>query len=356
MSTPPREVDPSRGRAPVGRTGHPSGRPWRILLIVAVVLLAVAGSLFVGGTLLAGRLNHAFTRETLLAPEARAAAPPAATVDGPLNFLLIGSDARRSNPGMGARADTIIVLHVPRTMDRAMLLSIPRDLLVDIPPYPPSGFYGDRTKINAAFRFGGSDRDGAQLLSETLTQLTGVRFDGAAVVDFGGLREAVSVLGGVRLCVDVRTISIHTNAVFEPGCRRMSPPQVLDYLRQRENLADGDFGRQRHQQQFLKAVLAEAMAQGVALNPVKASRLLRVMARSMVLDTGGAGVADLVFALRDLRPDRLIGLRLPSTDETIDGTSYVVATEPATSELFAALRKDTLGRWAVANPQWVNRI
>jgi LCP family protein required for cell wall assembly len=325
-------------------------------MFVGIALVAIAGSMFMAGTLLAGRLEHAFTRDTLLAPEARAAAPPAATVDGPLNFLLIGSDARPSNPTMGARADTIIVLHVPRTMDRAVLLSVPRDLLVDIPPFAPAGFPGERTKINAAFHYGGSERGGAQLLSETLTRLTGVRFDGAAVVDFGGLRDAVRVLGGVRLCVDVRTVSIHTNAVFEPGCRRMSPPQVLDYLRQRENLADGDFGRQRHQQQFLKAVLAEAMTQGVALNPVKANRLIQVVADSMVLDTGGASVPDLIFGLRGIRPDRLTGLRLPSFDTMIGGTSYVVAAEPAASELFVALRSDTLERWAAANPQWVNRI
>jgi len=154
----------------------------------------------------------------------------------------------------------------------------------------------------------------------------------------------------------VRTVSIHTNAVFEPGCRRMSPPQVLDYLRQRESLADGDFGRQRHQQQFLKAVLAEALTQGVVLNPVKVNRLLRVVAHSMVLDTGGVSVSDLIFALREVGPDRLIGLRLPSVDELIDGTSYVVAAEPAAGQLFAALRSDDLARWAAANPQWVNRI
>jgi LCP family protein required for cell wall assembly len=325
-------------------------------MIVGAALVTVAGVLFVAGVLMAGRVEHAFTRDTLLAPEARAAAPAAATVDGPLNFLLIGSDARRSNPAMGARADTIIVLHVPRSMDRALLLSVPRDLLVDIPPFAPAGFPGEHTKINAAFRYGGSERGGAQLLSETLSRLIGVRFNGAAVVDFTGLREAVAVLGGVRLCVDVRTVSIHTNAVFEPGCRRMRPAQVLDYLRQRENLVDGDFGRQRHQQQFLKALLSEAMTQGVVLNPVKANRLIRVVARAMVLDTGGAGVSDLIFALRGIRPDRLTGLRLPSNDAMIDGTSYVVAAEPAASELFAALRADALGRWADANPQWVNRI
>jgi anionic cell wall polymer biosynthesis LytR-Cps2A-Psr (LCP) family protein len=183
-----------------------------------------------------------------------------------------------------------------------------------------------------------------------------VRFDGAAVVDFRGLRDAVGVLGGVRLCVDVRTVSIHTNAVFEPGCRRMKPAQVLDYLRQREDLPDGDFGRQRHQQQFIKALLAEAMNQGVALNPIKATRLLDVVTRSMVLDTGDSSVAELIYALRDVRPDRVVGLRLPTYDVMIDGISYVVAAEPASGGLFAAIRDDSLERWAAAHPEWVNDL
>ena len=113
----------------------------------------------------------------------------------------------------------------------------------DMPPVPSLNFAGATAKINAAFEFGHGGPGGTQLLSQVLTDLVGIRFDGAAVVDFVGLQRAVHVLGGVDMCVDVRTVSQHTGAVFEPGCRLMKPAEVLDYLRQRR-FPDGDFTRQ----------------------------------------------------------------------------------------------------------------
>src|SRR5262249_52264270 len=145
-------------------------------------------SLIVAERVLTARYSAALHRSDLLAPQARQGfgGSQLTSLHGPLNFLLIGSDKRASNPHMGARSDTIIIVHVPASLDRAYLISIPRDLRVDIPPNPDSGFPGKVDKINSSFEYGGQGNGGVQLLSETLTQLTGVRFDGAAVLNFGG--------------------------------------------------------------------------------------------------------------------------------------------------------------------------
>lgn len=326
------------------------------LAVFATVLALLAGATFLSGLMMLRHYDRTIAHDTLLAPNARSSYQARATVTGPLNFLLVGSDRRSYNPDMGERSDTIIMAHVPRTLDRVYLISIPRDLLVTIPPFPETNFPGDRTKINAAFQYGHGGRSGVQLLSATLAKLTGVRFDGAAAVDFDGLKGAVGALGGVRMCVDVRTVSIHTNHVFEPGCSRMTPPQVLDYLRQRETLPDGDFGRQRHQQQFLKAVLAEALSQKVALNPVKLGRLLKVVSRSMTMDLGSASVPDLIYALRGIRPTALVGIRLPNYLDMINKISYVVGDTTHTESLYEAIRDDRLDRWVTRNKEWVNPI
>jgi hypothetical protein len=89
---------------------------------------------------------------------------------------------------------------------------------------------------------------------------------------------------------------------------------------------------------------------------VRANQLIKVFAQSMVLDTGGASVPELIFALRAVRPERVLGLRLPTYPAMIDGVSYLVAAEPATSALFRAVRADTLTDWARQHPEWVNRI
>jgi len=328
----------------------------RILLAVCAVLVGVAGAGASAGALLAHRFENAVTRANLLAPAARADAPaPHAAVAGPLNFLVIGSDLRADDPAAGQRSDTIIIAHVPRTMDHLDLVSIPRDLWVDIPADPTLRFGGAADKINAAFDDGGGGAGGTQLLSRTLTDLVGIRFDGAVVVAFSGLTHTVDLLGGVRMCVDTRIVSIHTHAVFEPGCRVMKGAQVLDYLRQRYGLSDGDFGRQQHQQEFLKALLAQARSSGTLANPVKLDGLLQSVGRSLTVDTGSYALTDLIFALRGLGPDDLTGIRLPFTLDAVGDQSTVRATDEADG-LYRALRTDDLQGWTSEHPQWVNKI
>ena len=365
MPSPPAEPDDAGASKQVHQGPRSGGiharvpqrhrRPRRlggILLAVGVTLVLVAGLALLGSYLALRRYDRAVERGTLLAPSARA--PEHASVRGPLNFLLIGSDYRTWNPQMGERSDTIIIAHVPAGLDHAYLISIPRDLRVTLPSDPSRNFPGDTTKINAAFYFGGGGYGGIQLLSSTLTALTGVRFDGAAVVSFTGLQRAVGVVGGVDMCVDERTVSIHTGAVFEKGCRLMQPAEVLDYLRQRQ-FSDGDFTRQRHQQQFLKALLDRMTSAGVLANPIKLDALLHAVAGSMTIDIGNVSIPDLVFALRDLRPDAVTGIRVPSTIGMIGDVSYVIATDEAAG-LYAALRDDQLATWVSANRRWVNQI
>jgi LCP family protein required for cell wall assembly len=347
-------LDPS-----VASAGHGSARSRprrsgvrRAVLAGATTLALLIGLAGIGGVFLVRRYNNAIGKDTLLAPGARSGSQ--GSVKGPLNFLLIGSDERVDNPDAGRRSDTVMIAHISRSLDRVQLISIPRDLRVDIPPEPSMNFAGDTAKINAAFEYGHGGAQGAQLVSATLTDLVGIRFDGAAVINFAGLREAVDLLDGLELCVDVRVVSIHTAKVFEPGCRRMTSTDVLDYLRQRD-FPDGDFSRQRHQQQFLKALLDRAVSTGIGGNPVKADSLLRAVAATMTVDTGQTTLTDLVLALRDLRPGGITGIKIPSYPETIDQLSYLVAA-PEAAGLFAAVRTDSLDRWALTNGEWVNKI
>jgi LCP family protein required for cell wall assembly len=319
--------------------------------------MVVPLSLMGAEKMLAARYSSAVHRGDLLAPDARsgAAGTRLTSLHGPLNYLLIGSDERAKNPGMGARSDTIIIVHIPATLDRAYLISIPRDLRVDIPPDPDRDFNGSLDKINASFQYGGDGGGGVQLLSTTLTQLTGIHFDGAAVIDFGGFDKVVQDLGGVRMCIDEQVRSIHTRHLFTVGCQDLTPKDTLDYLRQRETLKNGDFDRQRHQQQFLKAIFAKTFANGVAQNPIKLDQVIRAVGSSFTVDTNGVPLDQLVFTLRNINPSTLVGVRLPSDTQTIAGVSYVVA-QSGTQSLYDAIYDDTLGQWVDENPTWVNAL
>jgi LCP family protein required for cell wall assembly len=353
MSAPTRELElPPEPPAPPRRR-----RTRRILLAVGLTLVLLVGGAAAAGALIVRRFDHAVTRAPLLLPSARVEVPSTrahAPVVGPLNFLLLGSDYRADDPEMGQRSDTIIVAHLTQAMDRVFLVSIPRDLLVDIPALPSLDFPGDRTKINAAFQFGHGGLGGAQLVSATLTDLTGIRFDGAVAVDFAGMVHAVDLFGGVTMCVDTPVVSIHTERSFEPGCQLMSSDVVLDYLRQRD-FPDGDFTRQRHQQQFLSAVFDEVLSAGTLSNPVRLDSLLQQVASSMTVDLGGADLPDLLFALRGLSPGDLTGIKVPFSFQTIGEQAYVIASDEAAG-LWEALRTDTLGDWAATHEQWQNKI
>jgi LCP family protein required for cell wall assembly len=319
-------------------------------LVAGLVLAVLVGAGVVALRVLAERYDRAVRRAELLDAAARESGR--SPLSGALDYLVIGSDLRVANPSAGQRADTIVIAHVPAAHDRVYLISIPRDLLVTLPPYPATGYAGGQDKINAAFQYG---RGGPQLLSAAVSHLTGVRFDGAAIIEFSGFRRVIDLLGGVTVCVDHDVRSIHTGRLFVVGCHRMTGAVALDYVRQRYDLPRGDYDRQRHQQQLVKSIMKEAADRGLLTNPILLDQLIRAVGSSLTVDTNGVPVARLILTLRNLGAEDLVGVRIPAHGAMIEGVSYAVA-QPAAEDLFAALRADSLAAWAAANPRWVNRL
>ncbi|WP_433081671.1 LCP family protein [Dactylosporangium sp. CA-052675] len=347
----------------------------RLLIAFGLVVVLLSATAVVGVNALNRRYTASINQKTLLGDSSRAGNADEtrhAAIDGPLNFLLLGSDLRALDPEDGQRSDSIIILHIPATMDRAYLLSIPRDLRVPIPAFAATGFRGSsHEKINGAFQHGGGGEGGVQLLAETLHNVLGIRFDGAAIVDFDGFKTAVDLLGGVDMCIDQKVTSIHLGwddngnylspangghpAVYEPGCHHLESWQALDLVRQRKSLANGDYDRQKNQQKFIRAMLDKAQEKDLTTNPIALDRFIRAIGQALTVDTNGVSLADLMFALRNVSPSNLIGLQVPSEPQDIGGISYVVAL-PESEGLYTAIRDDLLDSWAVENPTWVNHM
>ncbi|MFV2102267.1 LCP family protein [Micromonospora sp. LOL_024] len=300
--------------------------------------------------MLADRYERTMAREHLLDPSARA---DRTDLDGPLNYLLVGSDRRPGDSSAEQRTDTILIVHVPKGLREGYLISVPRDLLVAIPP--GGGYPGGEDRINTAYEYGGGGQAGAHLLSATLNRLTGIRFDGAALVDFAGLRSVIDLLGGVNMCVRDEVRSIHTDRIFHPGCQRMGGAQALDYVRQRYDLPGGDYDRQTHQQQLLGAMLERASETRLRTDPVQVHRLIQAVGKSLTMDTNGVPVKDLLLALHGLATDGLRGVQVPSYPQTIDEVSYV-RLDNGGDGLFEAVRGTHMSQWAGAHPRWVTRI
>jgi polyisoprenyl-teichoic acid--peptidoglycan teichoic acid transferase len=365
------------------------GKPRRALPRWAV-LCTIFGSLLLlgsGGTLLASevllsRYEGSVKTADLFGDQADASEEPKTDIKGPLNILLVGIDPRLDNPNEPPRSDSILILHVPDAHDQAYLFSIPRDLLVDIPPFPKANFGGGRDKINAAMAYGsrvpGQEKPdsvrGFELLANTISRYTGIkRFDAGAIVNFQGFRKIVDAMGGVTMTLDMDIRSEHLKPdgsgrdgnpngdgyvgpqkLYKKGTHHLKGWEALDIVRQRKTVG-GDYVRQRHQQQFLKAMVNQAFSKDVVTNPLKLDSVLRAAGESLIFNGRGHSVVDYAITLRNIRSSNMTMIKLPGegvgTGRNYRGERLL---DPS-QDFFAAVRSDTVGAFMASHPELVNK-
>ncbi len=171
------------------------------------------------------------------------------------NFLVLGTDRRGSEGNW--RTDTIMVVGLDRQQSRAAVLSIPRDLYVQIP-----GFGWGR--INQVDYLGekvlGGDGGGPALLADVVNTTLGVRVDHWACVDMSGFQSLVDAVGGVTIHLDcpfyepIYNLSTEQWEFFTlpPGDVTMDGETAYWFVRLR--LRESDIGRSQRQRQFLWAL------------------------------------------------------------------------------------------------------
>ncbi|HZN75813.1 MAG TPA: LCP family protein [Micromonosporaceae bacterium] len=394
----PRREAPSIPTQPGSRpavTGRKRRRdPWwaRLLVIVGALLMMASGATIVGGKVLIGRYTADLPQQNLLGE----AGAHGANINGAINMLMVGLDERANqSPDELVRADTIMIMHVPPSHDQAFLVSIPRDTRVRIPAYPKTGYAGGLDKINAAFAFGSQGPGtieekrarGVELLALTIRDLTGIAFTGAAIIDFQGFEAVLHALGGVTMYVERRAESIHLAydkngkivrvwyddaagkvrgippgghvVVHEPGWQKMSPVLALDYTRIRKGSCcpNGDYDRQRHQRQLLKAIVKEATSKGLIADPVKLDRVIKAAGKAFILDTQGIPVEDFIFTLKGITSNDLMTVETnagKAHGQMINGVAYEQLTDESI-QMFAAVRDGKLFDFLATHPDFVAR-
>lgn len=366
---------------------------WCVLL--GGVLLVAGGGSATAIKVAATTATHSVARADLLGNARTGAERTHAQVTGVKNILLVGLDTRPGqDPSQLTRSDSIMILHIPADHSTGYLISIPRDSWVHIPPYNngKSRWNGGYTKINAAFAFGSQGltgnaaiSHGFELLALTVKEITGITPDAGALIDFTGFKQVVQVLGKVCMYVDEDTTSIHvgydksgklkapyvlnpntglpvrkvpgvTAQKYTKGNHCLTPSQALDFVRQRDLLAnkDADYGRQRHQQQFIKAVLQQVVHDGLN-SPAKLPSLITAVGKTMTVDDGGISLEDWAFAMRNLNPNDLITIRTNEgkfNSQNVGGQDVEVLSADSLDMLRAA-KTDTLATWLTAHPTWI---
>ena len=252
------------------------------------------------------------------------------------NFLLVGSDSRAgADPSAadaggigteadvsGHRSDTIMILRRDKSTGDASLLSIPRDLWVQVP-----GHDGKR-RINSAFN------DGPEVLVQTLQQELGLPIQHYVEIDFSGFKSLVDALGGVQICVNYATRDVSTGLnITEPGCHILDGVQALAYARSRhyEEFREdeqwhedpaSDIGRTKRQQQFVNLALQTALDR-IKVDPFSAGRLATAIGTSLRVDDELDPIAA-ASSLRSAVDAGIATYSLPVFGKTIGGNAVLL--------------------------------
>ncbi|MGW0391892.1 LCP family protein [Streptomyces sp. NPDC003042] len=333
--------------------GPPRGRRRRLLrwIGLGMVLLLLFGA--TGGWWLYTKLDGNITSDTSAAAELERyeRERPGHFAVGAQNLLLIGSDSRSGTEnarygedrgGSGSqRSDTTILLHLPADRKSATAVSIPRDLMTDVPSCLKAD--GSRTgerfaQFNWAFQWGG-----AACTIRTVEKLTGIRIDHHMVLDFGGFKRMVDAIGGVEICLKRPVDDTEARLKLPAGRQLLRGEQALGFVRARHSLGNGsDTERMERQQQFLGSLVKKVQSNGVLLNPARLYPLLDAATSSLTTDPGLAslrGLYELVRGVRDIPAEQVKFLTVPRRPYAADPNRDELV-EPDAARLFQQLRMD----------------
>ena len=277
-------------------------------------------------------------------PKERApvAAKPAPTpaLQGTKNILLVGID-RRPGQKWGGRPDTIVVASLSQETGHLGLISVPRDLYVDIPGH-------GKDRINASFSVANSRKENPlALLQRVIEDTLLLLIQHTISLDLGGFEELIDAAGGVEVevpCpiadnfVDTRTESGRRLLHVDAGQQFMDGVTAAMYVRSRHGRSD--FGRARRQQAVLFALKRKLSS---VENWARIPQILNALDPLVSSDLSGDDELRLAGALTDLEPGHIHGLvlggGLVSPHHTEDGKAVLLPDsekiQSALSQLFS---------------------
>lgn len=305
------------GRVPIQKKRL---RTWQKALIgVACVLFALVAGIGIAGTMYVTSIDKALTFDDLKElEELKGELTPVESSSDPFYVLLLGSDARGDE---ASRSDVNILVRVDPDTAQVTMVSIPRDTKVEIDGYGTQ-------KINAAYAFGG-----ASLAVRTMSEFAGVPIAHYAEIHFDELVQLIDKLGGVT--VDVPEYIDDPNAgnvVIPEGEQTLNGTEALVFARSR-SYADGDFTRTSNQRLLVTAILEKVMATPALELP----GTIQSLAECVTTDYSVGDLVSLALQMQSKGDLKVYSGMVPSTTDYIDGVSYVITTEPAWSEMMAAI-------------------
>jgi LCP family protein required for cell wall assembly len=264
--------------------------------------------------------NRLLLNQPTIPPRSLSPLPaPSGKLDQTLNVLLLGSDHRPGDPVW--RTDVIMIVFVDAANGRAAVLSLPRDLYVDIPTRGPdriniADFWGEYTKYPGG---------GPGLLKHVISDNFGIRVDKYARVDFDGFKQIVDTLGGIDVVVPCELEDDFIDPLSPTGFRRlqvdaginhMDGETALMYVRQRHNT--GDVSRAQRQQRVMFALRERLLSPDVV---TRIPQLYAQLQDTIQTDFGTIDLPGLVQAGMNVKPGSIRG-------RVVDGSMWQFWTTP----------------------------
>lgn len=237
--------------------------------------------------------------------------------------MIMGVDKRSDDVG---RSDTLMVATLDPDKNQAALLSIPRDTRVKIKGH---GY----DKINAAYAYG--DR---KLSQQTVEGLLGIKIDHYIVIDIHGFTKIIDALGGVDIDVEKRMYyedpwdddgGLYID--LQPGMQHMDGKTAVTYVRYRDE--EGDIGRIRRQQKFMKAVMDKLVSPAII---PRLPSMVSAMYDAVETDMSISELLSFLGTLQEAKNNGLKSEMLPGKPVYIDDISYWVPDISKTRQILAS--------------------
>jgi LCP family protein required for cell wall assembly len=285
--------------------------------------------------------------------------PQVGSISGAVNLLLTGSDTRSDQPGFEDPADlagssgignndVTMVLHISANHQHATVVSIPRDLLVNIPACqrPNGGIVGGASMamFNSTL-----SRGGLSCTVLTVEKLTGLNIQYAAEISFDGVIQMSDAVGGVTVCLATTIHDPYVGLNLAAGEHTIQGDTALAFLRSRHGVGDGsDLGRISDQQLFMSSLMRKIASSGTLTNPITMYNLANAAIKNMQLSdtlTAPTTMVAIALALKDISLANIVFVQWPTTSSPAY-PDRVVNSQPADNILSTALDRDEVVRLA----------
>ncbi|MEU4016836.1 LCP family protein [Microbacterium sp. NPDC028030] len=286
------------------------------------------------------------------APEVDPPTLGAYPADQAINLLIIGTDecgakatalfAERCSEADGlSRNDVNLLVHVSAEPRNVTVISLPRDLGVEVPECTrPDGSVASsmwKASMNSLF-----EHAGLSCVAKTVSEMGDIPIEYAAKISFDGVMEVTDAIGGVEVCIAGEGIrDRHTGIDWPAGMRTVSGVEALQFIRTRHGVGDeSDLARISNQQQYMSRLAKKVLSEETLTDVPKVLRLADAIAENIDPSdelSNPVRLAQLALALKDVRFSDFVFVQYPNVTDP-DDDDKVVPNEAAAEQLWAAVK------------------